>query len=79
MKTLTNFFFLFFCFFVTITANFLTDEEYENGRLSSVQCWKPLNQSSVYDFSIENVYENETISLSNYTNQVLLLVNVATY
>ena len=45
-----------------------------------VVCDKPQKLGkTVYDFSVENIFENETISLNQYRGNVLAIVNVATY
>ncbi|OWF48100.1 hypothetical protein KP79_PYT03810 [Mizuhopecten yessoensis] len=55
------------------------------GLLSSVSgqtvvCSQPANStSSVYDFSIQDIYQQRTMNLSEYRGKVLLVVNVATY
>lgn len=42
-------------------------------------CDPKLSNNTIFDFSIANVYGNETIHLSQFRGKVTLIVNVATY
>ena len=42
-------------------------------------CDPTASNQTVYDFSIGNVFKNDTIHLSQFRGKVTLIVNVATY
>ncbi|OWF44376.1 hypothetical protein KP79_PYT01699 [Mizuhopecten yessoensis] len=45
-----------------------------------VVCSQPSNSAStVYEYSLKDLYEQKTINFSDYRGKVLLFVNVATY
>ena len=51
------------------------------GQINGVgRCHVPNSENTtLYDFSLQNVHKNETIDFSSYRGKVVLLVNVATY
>jgi len=44
-----------------------------------VECEAGQPSKTVYDFSADNIYENETIFLERYRGSLLAITNVATY
>ena len=42
-------------------------------------CDSTLSNYTIFDYSIPNVYGNETIQLNQFRGKVTLIVNVATY
>jgi len=79
MKQTFSLFFLWSSLLLAVNGQFLSDDLYKEARQSSVECSSPSNRRSVYQFSLKNIFENNTINLAHFSEQVLLLVNVATY
>ena len=61
------------CCFATILIIARADDEYRK------TCHPLPSNETIYDFSLENVYQNETLDLSEYRGKVVFLVNTATY
>ena len=52
----------------------------EGGRAAKVACYHSRrSNTSIYNYTLQDVYQEEQVHLSSYTGNVVLLVNVATY
>lgn len=43
------------------------------------KCYPTASNETIYDFTLSNVYQNETLDLSQYRGKLVLLVITATY
>ncbi|KFM64308.1 hypothetical protein X975_18729, partial [Stegodyphus mimosarum] len=63
-----------------LTCGILLGSPVISAKVSSRTCFRPVNSdTTVYNFTVPDLMETRNISLSEYRDKVLLIVNVATY
>jgi hypothetical protein len=65
--------------FLSLTAALAGASEVDGDTPPRSTCDPSLSNSTIFDYSINNVYGNESIDLSSLRGKVTLIVNVATY
>ena len=82
MKTGSGFILL--SLLISVNSQYLTPSQYtltpdKTSDVPFTNCFESTDDDNIYKYSIQNVFENETINFSDYRGKILLIVNVASW
>ncbi len=69
---------LFLSIISSEAKHFIPSTDTLDSKVTSTRCFDSGNET-IYDYSFEDIFASRNISLNEYRNKTLLIVNVATY